>query len=102
MPCVLVCVHVGVVSCVGGAKQCRLTTHPRTDLPRQFDLLVHVESTAAVHPLDVLPQPPRRGWLFGCHGGGGGEDDWSEAPAGGEAGMGETHGDMPELWPSGV
>eukprot|EP00198_Chlamydomonas_reinhardtii_P010076 XP_001699413.1 flagellar associated protein [Chlamydomonas reinhardtii] len=57
------------------------------DLPRQFDLLVHVESTAAVHPLDVLPQPPRRGWLFGCHGGGGGEDDWSEAPAGGEAGM---------------
>ncbi|KAG2436740.1 hypothetical protein HXX76_006264 [Chlamydomonas incerta] len=72
------------------------------DLPRQFDLLVHVESTAAVHPLDV-PPPPRRGRSVG---GGGGEDDWSVAAAAavsrGEAELGATHGDMPELWPSGV
>ncbi|KXZ45125.1 hypothetical protein GPECTOR_58g574 [Gonium pectorale] len=47
------------------------------ELPRQFDLLIHAETTSAVRPLEA------------------GDEEAPEELA-------ETRGDMPELWPSGV
>ena len=47
-------------------------------LPRQFDLVIHVDRTSAVEPLEP-------------------GDEWAAEPK-----LEETHGDMPELYPSGV
>ncbi|GIL79243.1 hypothetical protein Vretifemale_8574, partial [Volvox reticuliferus] len=47
-------------------------------LPRQFDFLIHADVTSAVVPIEP-------------------GDEWAPEPA-----LEVTHGDMPELWPTGV
>jgi hypothetical protein len=80
-------------------------------MPRQFDLLLHVEVTSAVEPLEPGPE-----WSAPEADAAGeaalaaeaarqaaeleAERRAAEKAAGGRAGVG--HGDMPETWPEGV
>ncbi len=60
-------------------------------LPKQFDMLIHVDTTSAVQPLDIPYGADAAAWATAA-----------EAEAEEELKPRATHGDMPELWPSGV